>query len=279
VQDLAEIAAIETAAFLAWPAAEIEACGGWRLRATRAVTRRANSVWLGSGCGAPLAESVQRVEAFYRARGLVPMFQVTPGQENEALDAYLEARGYWVDTPVAVRVADAQEVLAAVPNSEPGSPSPVEVDVASPREDRFKNAFEDLFQAWFEISGRQGHYGAVADIYRALLARLGDRARFALARYHGVPAAVGLMVTGERWNGIFAMQTLPAYRRRGLGAAILRALAAQMLAEAEAGATRASRLYLQVERGNVAAEHLYGACTFRERYGYHYRVGPVPRDA
>lgn len=36
---------LETLAANAWPAAEVQRLGGWRLRFHHGVTRRANSVW------------------------------------------------------------------------------------------------------------------------------------------------------------------------------------------------------------------------------------------
>ena len=62
------------------------------------------------------------------------------------------------------------------------------------------------------------------------------------------------------------MATLPGARRRGLGRALLAALAAWGVAR---GATRA---YLMVEEGNAPARSLYEQAGFEPLYGYHYRV-------
>ena len=121
---------------------------------------------------------------------------------------------------------------------------------------------------WFEVSALRGRFAPVADVYRGLLGRLGDRAIYVLAEQRGVPAAVGLGVVDREWMGIFAMSTLPELRRMGLGTTVLGTLA---VAAAQRGATR---LYLQVETDNTAARPLYARAGFRGAYRYHYRVAP-----
>ena len=64
-----EILAIERVAFEAWPAAEVRALGGWRLRFNHGVTNRGSSVWPGPGpCETPLEERFAEVERFYAER-------------------------------------------------------------------------------------------------------------------------------------------------------------------------------------------------------------------
>ena len=131
----------------------------------------------------------------------------------------------------------------------------------------------ELTDDWFEISARRGRFAAVSDVYRGLLGRLGARARYALAYVDGKPAGVGLGVVGtalgEGCLGVFSMLSLPAGRRRGAAQALLAALAARAVAEG------VDRMYLQVERDNAPALALYARASFREAYGYHYRVrGP-----
>jgi GNAT superfamily N-acetyltransferase len=126
---------------------------------------------------------------------------------------------------------------------------------------------------WFEISAHRGRFAAVAPVYRGLLDRLGTGARYAIAYVDGEAAGVGLGVVGtllgEGCLGVFSMLTLPAGRRRGAAQAVLAALAARAQAEG------LERMYLQVERDNAPALALYGRASFREVYGYHYRVrGP-----
>ena len=105
--------AIERVAFDAWPAAEVHALGGWRLRFNHGVTNRGSSVWPGPGpCDAPLAERFERVERFYAERSAPACYQISPAAEPPGLDAALAARGYEVFSPVSVEVAELGEVLA-----------------------------------------------------------------------------------------------------------------------------------------------------------------------
>jgi len=217
----------------------------------RAVTRRANSVWTFEATGdASVEERIDHAEAWYASRSLPPTFQVTDRSRPGGLDAALEKRGYLVDAPVSIQVATTTAVLAA----------------ASRRDAVVTRACPD---AWFNLSAHHSRFANVADTYRGLLLRIGPAARFALASLDGQPAAVGLGVVGQGWMGIFSILTLPRARRRGAANSILAALASTAQAEA------IESLYLQVERANTLATALYAAASFRELYGYHYRVAPA----
>jgi ribosomal protein S18 acetylase RimI-like enzyme len=247
-----EILAIERAAFAAWPAAEVRALGGWRLRFTHGVTQRGNSVWAGpadaAGAEPPLAERIAGAERFYAERGQPAMFHVSPASHPRELDAALAARGYAERAPTLVQTARADGVLAATPAGAEAACS------------------EAMSEAWFEISGRRGRFAGEATAhYRGIVERLAGRAGFALACDDGVPAAVGLCALAPPWAGISSMLTLPALRSRGLGRAVLRALAAFALARG------APRLFLQVEEENAAAQRLYERSGFRTRYRTVYR--------
>jgi GNAT superfamily N-acetyltransferase len=248
-----DVDTIEHCAYDAWPAEEVTDLAGWRLRAMRGVSRRANSVWTGECLGdEPLDVRIERAEAWYRSRALGATFQLTSRAVPAGLDDALERRGYGIDAPVSIQIARARNVVRSQPD---GCPS-VEVH-------------RDLPDDWFEISAHKGRFARVADVYRGLLARIGSRARYALARVDGEPAAVGLGVIDERWMGVFSMLTLPGHRRQGAGRAILTGLAGAAL---EHGV---NDLYLQVERDNAGAAALYAGASFRELYGYHYRVSPL----
>ena len=248
---------IEDCAFAAWPAEEVRDLGGWRLRYTRGVTRRANSVWPcagGDGDPGDLTARIAAVEAFYAERGAPALFQLSPLATPAALDRQLAARGYASEAAVAVHVADSDRVGRVGSTPVGGGQLRLVVE-------------RQLFPAWFEISGRRGRFAesGQVDVYQELLARLSGRALYALAEIAGEPAAVGLGVAGGGWLGIFSMTTLPAFRRRGAGRAVLSALAEH----ARQGGIE--RVYLQVERDNAAARALYTGAGFSEAYGYHYR--------
>jgi ribosomal protein S18 acetylase RimI-like enzyme len=244
------IAELEARAFAAWPAAQVEQLGGWRLRATSGVTRRANSAWT-SGPVDNLADATARTEAFYAERRLPAIFQLCP-LAPAALDDALAARGYAIDAPVAILTAPLAELSAEAPAG---------VDVRVDRE---------IADDWFELSGGRSRFAAVQPVYRGILERIGApgraRAGYALASVDGEPAATALGVADGPWLGVFSVSTLPDFRRRGAATALLRALARW---GHSLGATKA---YLQVERDNRIAFDLYLRDGFREVYGYHYRV-------
>jgi ribosomal protein S18 acetylase RimI-like enzyme len=243
---------LEERAFRAWPAEQVHVVDGWRMRYNRGVTRRASSVWPNRCDGTlSLDRRIEAVETFYGERGAEALYQITSAAQPSDLDVVLAARGYHHEAPVAVEVARAEDACAARP---PGIAVHLEARVSA---------------AWFEISAMQGRFAAVADTYRALLDRLDGRALYALAEIDGSPAAVGLGVTDGAWLGVFSMHTLAAHRRRGLGAAVLGALAS---AAHERGLTG---LFLQVEVANEAARALYRKAGFRESYRYHYRRAPA----
>jgi N-acetylglutamate synthase len=246
---------LELCAYDAWPAEEVESLAGWRLRAMRGVTRRANSVWTFEATGdMSMDRRIDQAEVWYASRGLAATFQVTDRARPEGLDAALAQRRYAIDAPVSIQVAATADVRAVLA---PGDASVTRTCSAE----------------WFEISAHRGRFAKVPEIYRGLLERIGPAARFALARVDGQPAAVVLGVVARERMGIFSMLTLPCGRRRGAGRAVLAALAATAHEEG------VEALYLQVERDNAPAIALYAAASFRELYGYHYRVAPdVPGE-
>jgi GNAT superfamily N-acetyltransferase len=215
---------LEARAFRAWPAEEVRGLAGWRLRATRGVTRRANSVWPNQLEGTTtLDQRIAEVAAFYAGRGLPALYQVTSIAQPSELDQALAARGYLLEAPVAVQTARPGDVSRS---PRPGIEVRIEAHV-TPR--------------WFDISAHQGRFAKVADTYRALLDRLAGRALYAVADLGGQPAAVGLGVVDEGWLGVCSMLTLPVHRRLGLGAAVLGGLANEARTRGLHG------LYLQVE--------------------------------
>jgi len=248
-----EVLAIERAAFEAWPAAEVRALGGWRLRFNHGVTSRGSSVWPGAGpCETKLDERLELVERFYAEREAKACYQLSPACDPPDLDATLAARGYELFSPVSVEVAEVDPILELATSRE--------VDAT---------CSDTLPEEWFDVSGRRGRFrGEAIAVYRALLERLHGRAGFAVARAGGQIAAVGLAVAAAPWVGVFSMLTLESYRRQRLAEAVLGAIARWAT---ERGG---ERMYLQVELENQPARSLYARVGFQPRYAYHYRRQP-----
>jgi ribosomal protein S18 acetylase RimI-like enzyme len=92
---------------------------------------------------------------------------------------------------------------------------------------------------------------------------------FASMRDGDRTVAIGRVASAEHWASLTAIEVDPAYRRRGLAAAVTTALIAH------AAQRGAGRVFLQVEDGNEAALALYHRLGFTEHHGYHYRVAPA----
>ena len=250
-----KVLALERAAFEAWQAEEIALLGPWRLRAMHSVTNRANSVWAGPGEPADgFARAIAQVEAFYAARELPAIFQITPAADAR-LDALLEARGYERFDEVSFQTARAEQIAK------------LEL-----REGVHATCGAALREAWFELSGRRGRFrGDDVAVYRAFLERIAPRAGYASARTaEGELGAVGLTIVAPPLAGVFSMLTLSEQRRRGLAEAVLGRIARFALARG------AARLYLQVEVESAPARALYERAGFSEAYRYHYRRRASP---
>lgn len=236
---------IEQLAMRAWPARVVQPLHGWRLAFSDGLTRRINSVQACDWEGREEPDrAIEQVERFYAGRGLPARFRLTALSRPEGLDAHLEARGYAVEAATDVLVAD------VVPGARAGHD--IVLAPAPP---------DDWLTLWLA-----GLSPEEMDKRRSLLGRLPPGAVFALARTADAAAGIALAVVEDGWAGIFAMQTAEHCRGRGVAATLLDRLAARVQ---EMGATR---LYLQVEQDNPAAQRLYQRAGFRFGYSYHYRT-------
>jgi GNAT superfamily N-acetyltransferase len=245
--DHSTIRLLEAVADRAWPPAQVCEHDGWELRATGpGIGRRVNSVAPTETGALPLQEKVRFAEAFYRARGLVPIIKLTEAAQPAGLDAFLAARGYAVDAPVIILT----RALA------PGGAEPPRLPAAP--DDR-----------WLEANAAvPGHYGAAPQAFLALLGRIAPPRAFAAVEAGEEAAAVGMAVADGPWVGLFEIGTRPGWRRLGLASAVVRQLLAW-------GAVRgATGAYLQVMEDNAPARALYERLGFGEAYRYWYRVAP-----
>jgi ribosomal protein S18 acetylase RimI-like enzyme len=226
----------------AWPPLEEERIGEWRLRFSRGVTNRANSVLpLGPDDGPPLGERIDRVEAAYRERGLPPKFQLTESAWPTDLRAELSARGYVEQQPTLVMAAPIGDWHSTGTRLAP-------------------DWHEEWFDAWRTVDARAADVGAA----RAILDGIARPTAFAERRDGDGVAAVGMGVLDGDWIGIYCMATLPHARRQGHAGEILRALLGWGRAE---GATHA---HLSVTEANAGAQALYRSFGFEPARAYSY---------
>jgi N-acetylglutamate synthase len=245
--DLADIAALELAAYRAVPAQQVVLIDGWHLRITPGLpTKRANSVFAQRVAGGRSPEDrLARVEAFYGDRSLPARYQLCPASQPSGLDDVLLGRGYAEEGRTAVQVAAISGGRTSV--------DPAIAITSQPT--------GDWWAAWGSaLTPDPARVPHLAALFRRIAGDTG----FAVATLDGAPAAVGLGVRDGPHLGIYNMATLPARRRRGAARAVLEAL---LHWGRDRGATTA---YLQVEQNNAPAVALYERMGFREQYVYRY---------
>jgi N-acetylglutamate synthase len=235
---------LEELSINALPALQSIVADGWLLRFSKGYFRRANAVHP-LELKRPFDTQIAFVEACYQARGLPPLFKLTP--DSADLDGELAARGYQRDGQVFVQTC-ALSILDA-----PLTTQVQILPVAAP--------------AWLDLQVRWGHVPtAKAHLYRRILTGIAvPAASFIVTDPHQQPRAVGLGVVERGYVGLFALASDPAALRQGLATQLITHIAAWARSQ---GATQA---YLQVGADNLPARTLYQKLGFRDVYDYWYR--------
>jgi GNAT superfamily N-acetyltransferase len=243
VRDLQERAA------RALPASEVLIADGWWLRHAPGSAWWAGSVLPHHDAESPdLLRRVVEAEAFYAGHGATARFQLSPGACPAGLDAVLAERGYGRHSAMSLQVAASARAARQAPAAA------VRVHL----ETRPAQAWLDL---WHAVHG----HGSDLRSEREMLDRVQPPSVYACAAIGDAVVAVGRAVVDDGWAGVFGMATWPAARGKGGARSILASLA-QWADDRGAG-----RMYLQVERDNVAALALYREAGFKEICAYHYR--------
>jgi GNAT superfamily N-acetyltransferase len=198
---------------------------------------------------------ISAAERFYAEFGAATRFQVSPGACPADLDATLAERGYRRESPMSLQTASAVDVQA---QARPDGPS--------------MQVGETTTAAWFEVWYAIHGHGSDPQIEWDMLARVTQPSAYASALDGDEVIAVGRAVADAGWAGVFGMATLPAARGKGAARSILASLADW------ASAQGAGSMYLQVERDNNPARHLYDKACFTEICSYHYRTAPSTPD-
>lgn len=226
-----------------WPARETEPLGDWLLRAHGGLTGRANSVMAVGDPGLPLDEALERVRAWYAARGLPPLMQLP---EDDPLDAELAARGWNKDHVTLVQTAPVAETVAALPERPDLRP------VVEPRPS----------DVWLSLMHDLDERDPAAHV--AILT--GPPVVGFVTVFDGdAPVGIGRTSIEGRWAGITSVDVSPDCRRQGIGSAVMRALLVW------AGDRGARAAYLQVRALNEPALALYAQLGFVTHHPYCYR--------
>ncbi len=248
------IRTIEEASFGAWPALAQLFDDGWILRFADGHTKRANSVNATYPSLGDVEAKITRAEGWFRARGLPPVFRVTPLAEPADLDERLAARGYQAfETSRALH----NPTLTAVAGTDLPAGVSVRLD-ATPDE-----GWLDAYLALTPLDARKR-----AALER-MLTLIVPAVRFGSLWEAGRPVAAAFVVVQAGLMGTYDVVTAPEARRRGL----MRALLARLTqwAVEDAGAVSGA---IFVVATNAPAVTLYEGLGYRELYRYHYRQAP-----
>jgi GNAT superfamily N-acetyltransferase len=225
--------------------------GGWLLRAAGGFTGRANSMLPLGDPGSPLAEAVDRMEAWYHYRGLSPLVSVYGGIDDDLsagpVCSILLDRGYELLQPTRVMTAPVTR----------GQPWP---DFSHGyRVEQVDRLTDDVLAV---SEDRVAEFGATA---RRVLEAPASQAFLCVYDDAG-PVGVVRVPVHDGWAGLFGLHVLPAHRHRGLGRQLTEA------ALAFASERAASAMYLQVTVDNLA-RRLYGSAGFADHHAYCYLRG------
>ena len=190
---------------------------------------------------------IERIEAVYAKLGQ-PTYVRLPSLLAPGGDRLLQARGYEAEGGTLT--------LVAAPNADGPGADDGAVEL-SPLPTK------DWLSALNRINGRDGERAAVFD---AVLERIDAPAAFVAVRREGRIVSGAYAVVFDGWLCLEAVATDPAWRGRGLAAAVVSALTGW-------GSRQGARAHaLQVNADNAPALKLYRRLGFtQELYRYHYR--------
>lgn len=227
-----------------WPAAERRACGPFVLRDGRG---GGNRVGAATATGpATRAEALRAAEAM-RAAGQPPLFMIRGGlAQDAALDVLLAAEGYALRDPTRIWLAP----VAALATRRP---PPV-----------------TAFEVWppLAVQAEIWAAGGIGPERRAVMERAPDPRTTILGRMDEAPGGTAFVACAGPVAMLHALQIVPALRRRGLAAHLMRAAAFW------ARDRGASHLAVLVTQANAAASALYASLGMEVVGQYHYRSEP-----
>ena len=167
-----------------------------------------------------ISGEIARVKAFFIERGRPWYWWLSPHARPADMGVRLERHGLTCDR------APLPALLASLPAGGPVPNARTHVWPVSSRSDLRVASHIRRVAFCFPDGAALDYFEAMATDWLA-----GDPARLYLARLgDGPPAAIGAWITGAGMPGVYVMATLPEWRRRGLGKAIL----ARLLADAAA---------------------------------------------
>jgi ribosomal protein S18 acetylase RimI-like enzyme len=242
---------VEETCLNAWPALRQVLLGGWVLRFSERLTRRANSAnpLCADHCGGDAL--IRACETLYRRQSLPTIFRL-PSIIEIGLDERLDELGYGSEGDSCVLYGDIEVVAAARDPEIRLSPYPS--------------------AEWFRaMAALQHHAIEQSAIYRRIVGAIVIPAAFAALAIDGEFVALAY---GAIHNGLLCYESVitdARRQRRGYARRVISTLASWAKDQGAKGAC------LEVEAGNAPALALYDAIGLKTLlYRYHYRREPGP---
>jgi ribosomal protein S18 acetylase RimI-like enzyme len=236
-----------------WPPLERAELGGWLLRGGAGFTRRANSVLPLGDPGTSLPRAIDHCESWYGERRLPHLFTLFGpagfAVDDDPLGRELLARTY---QPLGATVV----LTAATRSLPPELPHPSGALVRLEAEPS---------TAWWDAWAARGDHNVTLERSPARAIMCGSPEQlFASLEVDGAIVGVARLAFARGWAGVFALHVKPGYRRTGIAAKLMGALA---------DATRAHdipSMYLQVLTASSPARGLYEGLGFSTHHEYCY---------
>jgi N-acetylglutamate synthase len=247
---------LQRAMAMHWRAEETEPHGGWLLRASGGFTNRANSVLPLGDPPDDAATSLAFAARWYAARGLAATASVagpepggvpTDAGPADALRAACGQAGWQV-------VAGGSALVLTAPlarlRGAPAVPAGLTLDTTDEPDEQWLAGYR--------------YRGQPLSPHASRLLLSAPRQAFFSVRDAGTTVGVARGSLGGGWAGLTAVEVAASHRRRGIGAALLTAVA-------EWAATQSvPSIYLQVGDANGTALRLYRAAGFDLHHRYDY---------
>ena len=247
---LPDVRRLEAVSFRSWPATRTRFDGTWAIRLTAGhPAKRLNSVnALDPADHVNLEQRILNAQQIFQDFGRPLIFRQSPLAPPE-LDNILDARGWLRFDETRVMTLPVSEEFQRL------SKQPIiTTDIGH----------------WIDQSIEMGSFNATIKpgMFELINAVEGQVALFLDETVDSKPNAAALAVRFHDQVGIFELVSNPGNRKKGFGIKIMH----ECMAWAQI--VGASRLWLQVETENEAANRLYEKVGFTEAYRYIYRQAP-----
>ena len=228
-----------------WPAAARRDVGSFRIRQGGEGGSRVTAA---TAIGVVTPDEIDRAEAAMQAIGQDPLFMIRQGDAE--LDARLASRGYRLADPVIGYCAAVDALTRILPPP------------------------ETTFEVWPSLAIQREIWAAagIGPSRTAIMDRAAGPKTTLLGRCGDAPAATAFVAVRGDAAMIHAIEVRPEFRRRGMGANLVRAAARW------AHRAGASYLSLLVTRDNAPANALYAFLGMTPVGHYHYRCRPGKMD-